>query len=125
MSTVKTLGQIAYEAATEVAGKGGPWDEAPQLRWEAAAEAVRRAVIADGGIIPPGEKPEQRWHVCWFATFPGRDPSYGDGIYTVAYGFTEATLPQLRSMLAEEMSEAAGEEVLPEQIGIMGLTRIE
>jgi hypothetical protein len=37
---MKTLGQIAYEAAAEVTGCQQPWSEATKEKWDAAAKAV-------------------------------------------------------------------------------------
>lgn len=121
---MKSLGQVAFEAATAVSGGDGVWDEVPQFMWDAAAEAVRRAVLADEQARHGGQDHEQRWHVSWFAVFPDRETAYGDGIYSVAYGFTDDTLPQLRSLLAESAREAEGLDILPERIGIMGLSRV-
>jgi len=37
---MKTLGQIACEAAAEITGCQQPWSEATMDKWEAAAKAV-------------------------------------------------------------------------------------
>lgn len=36
----KTLGQVAFEAARDVTGCDMDWDQANQVKWEAAAKAV-------------------------------------------------------------------------------------
>ena len=41
----KTNGQIAYEAAADVADCKQPWSEANQPKWEAAADAVQKNFV--------------------------------------------------------------------------------
>ena len=67
-------------------------------------------------IMPP-----QKWHVCWVAQIPGREITYGDGVFTFSVGLD---VGQLRVILASDTSEAAGCEVEPKQINITGLCRI-
>lgn len=41
---MKTLGQIAFEAAAEATGCEQSWQDANQAKWEAAAEAVKASI---------------------------------------------------------------------------------
>lgn len=67
---------------------------------------------------------KQKWHVSWVALIPGRDESYGDGVYTFTPRLTENAVKELRKLLAEQTGDKAGIDIKPEQINITGLARV-
>lgn len=55
MSEVKTMGQVAYEAAACFNGDVRPWGEAHQDTWNVAAEAVREKALQEAiDALPVG-----------------------------------------------------------------------
>lgn len=91
----------------------------------AKRELQHKAVNNATRIIMTNDR-MQKWHVCWIAKIPGRQITYGDGVYSLKQSITKETidLDGLRAKLAIDTGNSAKTDVTPSQINITCLTRL-